>query len=96
MENHINNPLAELISDDIYELLDSKGLINKKSVRDYMIRKRFVMLAVLHEVVVLCLPNTWSTRHAAQHVSYFIKNLSPKGYSPTHLRLLVDEATQTS
>ena len=41
MENRINNPLSELISDDVYELLDSKGLINQKSVRDYMIRKRF-------------------------------------------------------
>ena len=39
--NHINNPLAELISDDIFELLDSRGLINRKSVRDYEIRKRF-------------------------------------------------------
>ena len=39
--NNINNPLAELISDDIFELLDSRGLINKKSVRDYEIRKRF-------------------------------------------------------
>lgn len=41
MENKKNNPLSELISDDIYEILDSRGLINKKSVRDYMIRKRF-------------------------------------------------------
>jgi len=41
MDNNINNPLAELISDEIYEILDSRGLINKKSVRDYMIRKRF-------------------------------------------------------
>lgn len=39
--NNINNPLAELISDEIFELLDSRGLINKKSVRDYEIRKRF-------------------------------------------------------
>lgn len=41
MKKNINNPLAELISDDVYELLNSRGLINKKSVRDYMIRKRF-------------------------------------------------------
>jgi hypothetical protein len=41
MESNIKNPLSELISDDIYELLDSRGLINQKSVRDYMIRKRF-------------------------------------------------------
>lgn len=39
--DNIKNPLSELISDEIYELLDSRGLINKKSVRDYEIRKRF-------------------------------------------------------
>ncbi|MCZ7603541.1 MAG: hypothetical protein QY331_04075 [Melioribacteraceae bacterium] len=39
-----NNPLADLISDDIYELLDSRGLINEKSVRDYQIRKKFKSL----------------------------------------------------
>ena len=36
-----NNPLADLISDDIYDLLNNKGLINEKSVRDYHIRKKF-------------------------------------------------------
>ena len=36
-----NNPLADLISDDIYDLLESRGLINEKSVRDYQIRKKF-------------------------------------------------------
>lgn len=41
MENNIKNPLSELISDEIYETLNSRGLINQKSVRDYMIRKRF-------------------------------------------------------
>lgn len=38
---NIENPLSELISDEIFDILDSRGLINKKSVRDYMIRKRF-------------------------------------------------------
>lgn len=38
------NPLSDLISDDIFELLDSKGLINEKSVRDYQIRKKFKQL----------------------------------------------------
>jgi hypothetical protein len=37
----INNPLAELISDEIYNILNTRGLINKKSVRDYKIRERF-------------------------------------------------------
>ncbi|QQS35410.1 MAG: hypothetical protein IPM56_14325 [Ignavibacteriales bacterium] len=40
----LENPLRDLISDDIYELLMSKGLINEKSVRDYEIRKKFKLL----------------------------------------------------
>jgi len=39
--DNIKNPLAELISDEIYEILNTRGLINTKSVRDYKIRKRF-------------------------------------------------------
>jgi hypothetical protein len=35
------NPLSELISDEIFNLLSSKGLFNEKSLRDYQIRKRF-------------------------------------------------------
>jgi len=35
------NPLAELITDDIYVLLNSRGLIDEKSVRDFIIRKKF-------------------------------------------------------
>ncbi|OGU54492.1 MAG: hypothetical protein A2V66_01055 [Ignavibacteria bacterium RBG_13_36_8] len=38
------NPLSDLINDNIYELLDSRGLINEKSVRDYQIRKKFKQL----------------------------------------------------
>ncbi|GIK22408.1 MAG: hypothetical protein HND40_01790 [Ignavibacteriota bacterium] len=37
----IENPLSELISDDIFDLLDSHGLIDEKAVRDYQIRKKF-------------------------------------------------------
>ena len=37
----IDNPLSDLISDDIFELLDSHGLIDEKAVRDYQIRKKF-------------------------------------------------------
>lgn len=40
----IDNPLSDLISDDIYELLSSHGLIDDKSVRDYHIRKKFKAL----------------------------------------------------
>jgi len=40
----IDNPLADLISDDIYELLFSHGLIDDKAVRDYHIRKKFKVM----------------------------------------------------
>lgn len=40
----IENPLSELISDDIYDLLDSHGIIDEKAVRDYQIRKKFKYL----------------------------------------------------
>lgn len=36
-----NNPLADLISDNVYEILNSRGLINEKSVRDYQIKRQF-------------------------------------------------------
>jgi hypothetical protein len=38
------NPLSDLISNEVYELLKSKGLINETSVRDREIRKKFKML----------------------------------------------------
>ncbi len=38
------NPLAELISDDIFELLKERGLFNEKSLRDYQIRKKYKSL----------------------------------------------------
>lgn len=38
------NPLSDLISDNIYELLNSRNLINEKSVRDYQIKKKFKTL----------------------------------------------------
>jgi hypothetical protein len=37
----IDNPLSELISDDIYELLRSHALLDEKAIRDYQIRKMF-------------------------------------------------------
>ena len=40
----IENPLSDLISDEIYELLDSHGVIDEKAVRDYQIRKKFKQL----------------------------------------------------
>ena len=40
----IENPLSDLISDEIYELLSSHSLIDEKAVRDYQIRKTFKQL----------------------------------------------------
>ncbi len=39
-----SNPLADLVSDEIYQVLSSRGLIDEKSVRDYIIRKKFKAL----------------------------------------------------
>ncbi len=46
MDSGLNyqNPLSDLISDEIYELLNSRNLINEKSVRDYQIKKKFKAL----------------------------------------------------
>jgi hypothetical protein len=38
------NPLGDLISDEIFERLTNHGLINQKSLRDHLIRKKFVEL----------------------------------------------------
>ena len=35
------NPLADLISDEVYSLLSTHYLIDEVSVRDYLIRKKF-------------------------------------------------------
>ena len=40
----LENPLSDLISDDVYETLVVHGLIDEKSVRDYLIRKKFKQL----------------------------------------------------
>ena len=44
MRNADFNPLRDLISDDIYILLESQGFLNQKSVRDHLIRKKFELL----------------------------------------------------
>jgi len=41
VKSKMENPLSDLISDDIYQLLNDHGLIDEKSVRDYKIRKKF-------------------------------------------------------
>lgn len=44
LSEHPVNPLSDLISNEVYELLKSKGLINETSVRDREIRKKFKIL----------------------------------------------------
>ena len=39
-----SNPLSDLISDEVFNTLNSRGLINEKSVRDHLIRKKFTDL----------------------------------------------------
>ncbi|HSP88464.1 MAG TPA: hypothetical protein VLN45_10055 [Ignavibacteriaceae bacterium] len=41
ISEHNSNPLADLISNEVYEILMSRGLINETSVRDREIRKKF-------------------------------------------------------
>ena len=40
-ERSTTNPLSDLINDNIYDILKSRGLINEKSVRDYLIKLNF-------------------------------------------------------
>jgi hypothetical protein len=42
--NNRNNPLSDLITDDVYELLNSRGLFDETSVRDRLIRRKFRMM----------------------------------------------------
>lgn len=44
LECATTNPLSELISDDLYSLLEEQNLLNEKGIRDYQIRKQFRML----------------------------------------------------
>lgn len=43
----LKNPLSDLISDEIFELLSSRGFINQNAARDHFIRKRFRSLRAL-------------------------------------------------
>jgi len=44
IKKSLTNPLSDLISDEVYDLLNSRGLINDRAVRDYEIRKKFKAL----------------------------------------------------
>ena len=43
-EQATGNPLAGLITDDVYDLLHQHNLLSEKGVRDYQIRKKFRMM----------------------------------------------------
>lgn len=38
------NPLSELISDEVYQILNSRNLLNEKTLRDYQIKRKFKKL----------------------------------------------------
>lgn len=38
------NPLSDLITDNTFKVLENHGLLNKKSLRDHVIRKKFLEL----------------------------------------------------
>ena len=40
-DRETKNPLAGLVSDDVYEVLDHHNLLSEKGVRDYQIRMQF-------------------------------------------------------
>jgi hypothetical protein len=41
VEHELANPLAGLISDDIYQVLEEHDLLSEKGIRDYHIRMKF-------------------------------------------------------
>lgn len=38
------NPLADLINDDVYQMLETHNVLSEKGIRDYHIRQRFRVL----------------------------------------------------
>jgi hypothetical protein len=42
--NNRTNPLSDLITDDVFEILNSRGLFDETSVRDRLIRRKFRMM----------------------------------------------------
>ncbi len=44
------NPVPDLIPDEVYQLLRSNDLINEKGVRDYIIRRAFKAMREQHEL----------------------------------------------
>lgn len=42
----IENPLSDLITDEVFELLNKEGLLDEKGIRNYLIQNRFKELRV--------------------------------------------------
>ena len=40
-DQNVANPLSDLITDDVYELLEHHNLLSEKGIRDYQIRMKF-------------------------------------------------------
>jgi hypothetical protein len=41
VDGQLSNPLAGLVSDEVYRLLEEHDLLSEKGIRDFQIRKRF-------------------------------------------------------
>ena len=44
LDVNTSNPLSDLISNKTFKILADNGLLNKKSLRDHLIRKKFLEL----------------------------------------------------
>lgn len=42
----VENPISELIDDEVFELLQGEGLLDEKGIRNYLIQNRFKQLRV--------------------------------------------------
>ncbi len=40
-ETQVDNPLSDLIPDDVYQMLEHHSLLSEKGIRDYHIRMKF-------------------------------------------------------
>ena len=41
VESQVDNPLSDLISDEVFEILEHHSLLSEKGIRDYHIRMKF-------------------------------------------------------
>ena len=41
VETQVDNPLSDLISDEVYQVLEHHSLLSEKGIRDYHIRVKF-------------------------------------------------------